>query len=61
MSVGAISSGAPAADMMKLLDSAMEMNTDLAKRMVKLAVAEKVQSVSSQALEGIGQNFDCYA
>lgn len=61
MSVGTVASGAPAADLLKILENGQKMSMDLAKKMVKVAVAEKVQSVSSAGAEGLGQNLDCYA
>ena len=60
MSIGALSSGSNVADVMKLLESAQNQNIDLAKRLVKMSVAEKVQSVSADVM-GLGQNFDTYA
>jgi len=62
MSIGSVSSGTQAADLLKILESGQEKSIDLAKKMVKAAVAEKVQSVSSSVLdEALGQNLDTYA
>ena len=47
--------------MLKILENGQKMSMDLAKKMVKIAVAEKVQSVSSGEAQGLGQNLDCYA
>lgn len=61
MSVGSVGSGTQVGDLMKLLESGQQQSVDLAKKMIKVAVAEKVQSVSSGTAEGLGQCFDCLA
>lgn len=58
MSVGSVGSGAQAADLMKILVDGQDKSLDMAKKLVKMAVSEKVQSVSSMGLEGLGENID---
>ncbi len=42
----------------QLLEKAVDSQTDLAKKMVKVAVTEKLQA---QNLSELGQNIDAYA